>query len=136
MDFLLFSFIVFLNSPYRETPKNVLKKKSQEKNILGLVGSSGVNQTYVEVRQFIFECPSPDLGLGWHWHWAPALPPQWLSLGHHAPSTQDQINQMPVASSPNKQKQREGHGHGHCWLLAIGHWPLAINRTTSNIQCH
>jgi hypothetical protein len=34
------------------------KKKSQEKNVLGLVGSSKVNQTYVEVRQIVFECPS------------------------------------------------------------------------------
>jgi hypothetical protein len=31
MDFLQKYFMMFLNSPYRETPKNVLKKKSQEK---------------------------------------------------------------------------------------------------------
>jgi hypothetical protein len=36
------------------------KKKSRKKSVLdlGLVGSSKVNQTYVEVRQFFFECPS------------------------------------------------------------------------------
>jgi hypothetical protein len=45
----------FLNSPYRETPKNVLKKSPQKH--LGLVGSSKVNQIYVEVRQQKFEGP-------------------------------------------------------------------------------
>jgi hypothetical protein len=46
-------FMVFLNSPYRETPKNVLKKNPKN-NILGLVGSSRVNQIYVKVRHFFF----------------------------------------------------------------------------------
>jgi hypothetical protein len=28
--------MVFLNSPYRETPKNILKQKFQENNIFGV----------------------------------------------------------------------------------------------------
>jgi hypothetical protein len=48
---------VFLNSPRRETPKNVLKKKAKKSNILGLVGSSRANQKYVGVRHFVFLVP-------------------------------------------------------------------------------
>jgi hypothetical protein len=48
--------VVFLYSPYRETSKNVLKKKSEEKK-MGLVGSSKVNQIYVKVRHFFFLVP-------------------------------------------------------------------------------
>jgi hypothetical protein len=58
MDFLHFFFlIVFLNSPHRETPKNVLKKKVKKNNILGLVGSSEVSQIYAGVRHFFFGVP-------------------------------------------------------------------------------
>jgi hypothetical protein len=44
--------MVFMNSPYRETPKNVLKI-NQEK-CFGLVGSLKVNQISVEVRRFFW----------------------------------------------------------------------------------
>jgi hypothetical protein len=47
--------MVFLNCPYRETPKNVLKKKPR-KNISG-VGSSRVRQIYVKARHFCLLVP-------------------------------------------------------------------------------
>jgi hypothetical protein len=53
MDFLQNYFDVFLNSPYRETPKNVLKKNARKKH-LGLVGSSKVNQIYAGVSRVLF----------------------------------------------------------------------------------
>jgi hypothetical protein len=51
-------FVVFLDSPYRETPK-ILLKKSQEKKYLGLVGSSKANQIHAGagVRRFFFSAP-------------------------------------------------------------------------------
>jgi hypothetical protein len=52
--FVKIFFMVFLNSPYRETPKNVLKKKVKKQINGGLVGSSKVNQIYVKVRHFFF----------------------------------------------------------------------------------
>jgi hypothetical protein len=52
MDFLQTYFVVFLNSPYRETPKNALKltkTKQRRKRCRWLVGYSGANQIYVGV---------------------------------------------------------------------------------------
>jgi hypothetical protein len=54
--------MVFLNSPYREASKNVLKKKVGKNG--GLVGYSKVNQIYVKVRHFFFECPSDPMADG------------------------------------------------------------------------
>jgi hypothetical protein len=45
MDFLQKMFlwcVVFLNSPYRETPKNVLKKRGGESSAGGWVGGSKI----------------------------------------------------------------------------------------------
>jgi hypothetical protein len=56
MDFLHFFNRVFELPLLRNAQKRT--KKKAKKNILGLVGSLKVNQTYVEVRQFFFECPS------------------------------------------------------------------------------
>jgi hypothetical protein len=50
-------FVVFLDSPYRETPKAVLKKKTRKKMHLGLVGSSKANQIHVGVRRFVLGVP-------------------------------------------------------------------------------
>jgi hypothetical protein len=46
-----------LNSPHRETAKNVLKKKVKKSDILGLVGSSKVNQIHAGVRHFFLSAP-------------------------------------------------------------------------------
>ena len=49
---------MFLNSPYRETPKNVLKKKSEKKKVGGwLVPRELIKYTSRSVH-FFFECPS------------------------------------------------------------------------------
>jgi hypothetical protein len=67
-------FLVFFNSPHRETPKNVIKNPRVKagfgiicqfccKNFRHdlskrfLVGSSKANQIYVKVRHFVFKCP-------------------------------------------------------------------------------
>jgi hypothetical protein len=42
MEFYKNIFTVFLNSPYRETPKNVRKKIKGEKKVGWWVGGSGI----------------------------------------------------------------------------------------------
>jgi hypothetical protein len=48
--------MVFLNSPCRETPKNVLKKKVKKKKSR-MVGGSEIYQMYGGVRRFLFWRP-------------------------------------------------------------------------------
>jgi hypothetical protein len=50
-------FMVFLNSPCRETPKNVLKKKVKKKKVGWWVGVSEIWLMYGGVRRFFFGRP-------------------------------------------------------------------------------
>jgi hypothetical protein len=61
--------MVFLNSPCRETPKNVLKKKVKKKKVRWWVGGSEISQMYGGVRRFFLAAPR-----------APALNPRYLAL--------------------------------------------------------
>jgi hypothetical protein len=54
--------MVFLNSPCRETPKNVLQKKVKKKKVGWWVGGSEIQQMCGGVRRFCFGGPSVSGG--------------------------------------------------------------------------
>jgi hypothetical protein len=58
--------MVFLNSPYRETPKNVLKKNSKKKSGGGWVGLGFSKCTGGSV-DFFFAGPSHRTRTEWAW---------------------------------------------------------------------
>jgi hypothetical protein len=57
MDFLQKCFYRVFDLPLPRNAQKRTKIKSQLKNHLGLVGSSKVNQIYVEVRDFVLRAP-------------------------------------------------------------------------------
>jgi hypothetical protein len=57
--FSFFFYRVFELPLLRNAQKRT--KKKPRKNILGLVGSSKVNQTYVEVRHFLLSAPRENI---------------------------------------------------------------------------
>jgi hypothetical protein len=61
MDFLQKYFYRVFEPPLPRNAQKRTKKKVRKKSGW-LVGSSKVNQIYVEVRHFFFECPSKDKG--------------------------------------------------------------------------